>query len=59
MEPANEGVPDLYGTDGASPPFSVNRLALANIPTAHCEWMMLPLVGSRNNSIFFPLLSVT
>jgi hypothetical protein len=45
--------------DGASPPLSVTRLALANIPTAHCEWMMLALVGSRNNSIFFPLLSVT
>src|SRR4029077_471789 len=39
VAPANEGVRDLYGTDGASPPFSVNRLALANIPTAHCEWM--------------------
>ena len=54
-----KGSQTFRAPDAASSPSFASWLASDNIPSAHCEWMIFALVGSRNNSILFPLLSVT
>ena len=59
MEHAHEEVPNLDRVRPRDAAGFKRETCLSRHIAAHCEWMIFAVVGSRNSSIFFPLLSVT